>query len=178
MAKLLVRREKSPAKLLVRRERRPVDVLVRCERREAAEPPHRPLSATSAAGRCPPPPGANTGQTPRPPRAAQGGRCPRPLRLFVRRERALRPLLACGGQGRRTPRTAHSGRGRRPVLARGGQGGWPARDRGGRGRRRARAEDDVDRPAAIAAEEEVSLLASSSSFVSALRSIFLPIAQK
>ena len=43
-----------------------------------------------------------------------------PLRLLVRREQVLRPLLAHDGRG---ARAAHGGRRRRPALARVGRGG-------------------------------------------------------
>ena len=86
------RRTRSAAKLLVGRERGPVDVLVRCEQREAAEL----LIPRPPPGQRPPLPGAKTGQTPCPPRAAQGGRRLRQMGILVRRKRALRPLLARG----------------------------------------------------------------------------------
>ena len=156
-----------------RRTRASAKLLVRCERRGAAEllVPRPPR--TWRPSRRPSPPGATTGLTPRPPRAAQGGRRPRPLRLLVRRERALRPLLARGRRGRQPPR---------PALARGERGC------GGRGRPSAR--EDVGPPgrkmmsaaAAIAAEEEVGLLLLDLAFSlnSALssRSVPLPIARR
>ena len=164
------RRTRSLAKLPIRRERGPVNVLVCCDWRGATEllvP--RPPGARRP-GRRPPRPGVNIVRTSRLPRAAQGGQRLRPLRLLVRRKRALRLLLACGGQGRRPPHAAHGKRGH--PLAADEEVGRPVPRRtrtlvGPRGRWPARAEDNVGRPAAIAAEEEVGLLLL---LVSALRS--------